>query len=266
MPELWDRYGRDVGYFGRGHESWVNGLPDDDGRHRIVFKGGSALIMRFGMSARATKDLDAAFRGELDEAVVLIQGKAATGWNGFTGRTTDAQPILRAHTSPPPLRFKIKLSYLKKDFVTIPFEISSQEAFSLRDPEVTSPAISLRPVKLKEPEAVAFLPLRFQIAQKLHACTESSSEDHANDRARDLADLILIEKLGVSRVDLPAIKSACLEIFATRAAQPWPPVIQEFPGWNSIWDNLRQTEGLAITLEEAMAAVTRFVSHIDAAK
>lgn len=244
----------------------LDGLPDDNGRHRIVFKGGSALIMRFGMNARATKDLDAAFRGELDEAVRLIQGKAITGWHGFTGRVTDAQPIQKARTSPPPLRFKIKLSYLEKDFMTVPFEISSEEAASLRYPEVISLAISLEPVKLKEPDAVAFLPLKFQIAQKLHACTEASSEDHANDRARDLADLMLIEELGVSTIELPEIKSACIEIFATRATQPWPPVIRKFPGWNAIWGNLQQTEGLSISLEEAIDTVNSFVSRINTAE
>ena len=43
-----------------------DGFPDDNGRTRIVFKGGAAIEMRYGLRARTTKDLDAAFRGELD--------------------------------------------------------------------------------------------------------------------------------------------------------------------------------------------------------
>jgi len=179
----------------------LDGLPDEEGRQRIVFKGGAALEMRFGLRARSTKDLDASYRGDLEEAVMLI-GKAVTaGWSGFTGRATEVELIERARVQPPPARFNIKLAYRGKDLVTIPFEISSAEATSLQEPEVSSVAISLEPVHLMGPVTAVLLPLRYQIAQKLHACTEQPSDDHPNDRPRDLADLMLIEELGVEEDD-----------------------------------------------------------------
>jgi predicted nucleotidyltransferase component of viral defense system len=45
----------------------LDGLRDDSGREMIAFKGGSALEIRFGLRARASKDLDGAYRGELQK-------------------------------------------------------------------------------------------------------------------------------------------------------------------------------------------------------
>ncbi|KJF18534.1 nucleotidyl transferase AbiEii/AbiGii toxin family protein [Acidithrix ferrooxidans] len=139
----------------------LDGLRDDQRIPRIAFKGGSALVMRFGTKARATKDLDAAFRGNLELAVSLITEKAEIGWCGFTGRVTEPQPIETLIGSTTAIRFKIKLAYRNKDFMTIPFEMSTEEAASLNEPEVIALAISLKRVQLIEPAAIAFLPIRF---------------------------------------------------------------------------------------------------------
>lgn len=243
----------------------LDGLPDEEGRQRIVFKGGAALEMRFGLRARSTKDLDAAYRGDLDEAVALI-GKAVTaGWSGFTGWVTEVELIERARVQSPPVRFNIKLAYRGKDLISIPIEISLAEATSLQEPEVSFVAISLEPVHLKGPATVALLPLRYQIAQKLHACTESPSDDYSNDRSRDLADLMLIEELGVEEDDLPGVRAACVEIFDARGIHRWSPLVQAFPGWDALWNNIVENEGLSISLNDAVIAVSGFVERINAA-
>jgi len=243
----------------------LDGLPDENGRQRIAFKGGAALEMRFGLRARSTKDLDATYRGDLDEAVALI-GKAVTvGWSGFTGRVTEAEMIERARVHSPLVQFTIKLAYRRKDFVSIPIEISPAEAASLQELVVSSVAISLEPVHLIGPATVALLPLRYQIAQKLHACTEPPSDDHPNDRPRDLADLMLIEELGVDKDDLPGIRAACVEIFDARGIHRWPPLVRAFPGWDSLWSNLVENESLLISLNDAVVAVNEFVERVNAA-
>jgi hypothetical protein len=242
-----------------------DGFPDDDGRPRIVFKGGAAIEMRYGLRARSTKDLDAAFRGDLDEAVSLIEEAVTAGWSGFTGRVTEVEFIERAKVQPPPVRVKIKLAYCGKDFVTIPFEISSGEAASLEEPDIFSLAISLKPVQLDGSTSVALLPLSYQIAQKLHACTEPPRDDFPNDRARDLPDLLLMEELGIGESNLSSVRTACVEIFDARRSHQWPPQVQAFPGWDVLWNNLAETEGLEISLNDAVIAVNLFINRINAA-
>ncbi len=240
----------------------LDGFPNEDGRPRIVFKGGAALEMRYGLRARSTKDLDASFRGDLDAAVLLIERAVATGWSGFTGRVTEAELIQRARVQPPPVRLNIKLAYRGKDFVTIPFEISAAEATSLQDPEIFSVAISLEPVQLAGSATVALLPLRYQIAQKLHACTEPPSDDYPNDRARDLPDLLLMEELGIDEDNLPSVRAACVEIFDVRGIHQWPPQVQAFPGWDVLWNNLVENESLLISLDDAVIALNLLIKRI----
>lgn len=242
-----------------------DGFPDDDGRPRIVFKGGAAIEMRYGLRARSTKDLDAAFRGDLDEAVSLIREAVISGWSGFTGQVSEVEFIERAKVQPPPVRLKIKLAYRGRDFVTIPFEMSPAEATSLQDPEIFSVAISLEPVQLDGQASMALLPLRYQIAQKLHACTEPPSEDYPNDRVRDLPDLLLIEELGIDENNLGSVRVACIEIFDSREAHFWPPQVQAFPGWDILWNNLAENEGLVMSLNEAVHAVNSLINRINAA-
>ena len=66
----------------------LDGLKDEEGRERIAFKGGAALELRFGFRARASNDLDGAYRGEVSEAIGLIDEGVRRGWSGFTGRTS----------------------------------------------------------------------------------------------------------------------------------------------------------------------------------
>ena len=53
--------------------------------------------------------------------------------------------------------------------------------------------------------------LRYQIAQKVHACTERFA-DRENDRVHDLIDLQLMEEL-IEQHD--RVKQACVEVFAS---------------------------------------------------
>ncbi len=242
----------------------LDGLRDSDGVERIGFKGGAALELRFGFKARTSKDLDAAYRGELTEGLALIADALAAGWNNFTGVLGEPEDITRAGITPAPVRVKIKLRYKNRAFITIPFEMAAAEGQSMRSPEPLPPAVKLAPVQLPEPDTIPFLPIRYQIAQKLHACTEDCG-DPANQRVRDLADLLLIKELAVADKDLPAVHAACTEIFHGRNKHPWPPAVTLWPDWEQLWARLVDNEGLDLTLEEAATAVGAFIDAIDAA-
>ena len=156
----------------------------------------------------------------------------------------------------------MKLLYKGKDFVTVPVEMSAAEGRSLDAVEVLPPAVSLLPARLCSPERVPFLPLRYQIAQKLHACADVPGDGQTNDRVRDLADLHMIELLAVAGDDLPLIRAACVEIFAGRATHEWQPPISAHPGWDILWSDLAAKESLPLSLEGAMVRVRSFIERI----
>jgi hypothetical protein len=243
----------------------LDGLRDDEDTHLFVFKGGAGLQMRYGLQTRATKDLDAAFRAEMETVVKRVTSAVESGWSGFTGVVTNAEPITRANLTPRPMRMKVKLFYKGRGFITIPFEVSPAEATSIDIPEMVPVAIDLEPVRLEGPTALPFLPLRYQIAQKIHACSEPSTDAYPYDRVRDLVDLDLIEELSVRDEHLPDIKAACVEIFESRAMHAWPPRMRSGPGWNQLWDRLSEDERLEMTLDEALASANAFVARIDSA-
>ena len=143
---------------------------------------------------------------------------------------SDKAEITHAGITPPPWRGKIKLAYNSKPFSTVAFEMSAAEGASLDSPEYHRVAISLTPVQLPDPGKNAFLPARYQIAQKLHACTEPPTDGHPNIRVRDLYDILLIAEL-VDLEEYPALSAACREIFELRGRHTWPPVLSEQPSW-----------------------------------
>jgi hypothetical protein len=243
----------------------LDGLKDEEGQERIAFKGGAALELRFGFRARASNDLDGAYRGEVSEAIGLIDEGVRRGWSGFTGRTTEGESIMGTGLAVAPVRFRVKLLYKEKDFVTVPMELSPVEGHSLDQVEVLPAAMSLAPVQLAEAEAIPFLPIRYQVAQKLHACTEDLGEERPNQRARDLADILLIEELALGDEQMSGLRDACVEIFELRGKHRWPPTVVAWPGWDDIWERLVETERLDYSIAEAIARVQDLVDRIDSA-
>jgi predicted nucleotidyltransferase component of viral defense system len=234
----------------------LDGLKDEEGREQIAFKGGAALELRFGFRARASNDLDGAYRGEVAEAIGLIDEAVRRGnSNVGTGRTTEGEQIIGTGLAVAPVRFRVKLLYKEKDFVTVPMELSPVEGHSLDQLEVLPAAVSLAPVQLAEAEAIPFLPIRYQVAQKLHACSEDLGEERPNQRARDLADILLIEELALNDVQMSGLRDACVEIFGLRGKHPWPPTVVPWPGWDNIWNRLVETERLDYSIAEAVARV-----------
>ncbi len=232
----------------------LDGLPGEDGRARLVIKGGGGLQLRLGARARTTSDLDTAFRGDIIEARDLLRSALIRGWSGFEGVLSDEVEITRAGITPPPWRARIKLAYKSKPFSTVAFEMSAAEGASLDFPEYHSVAISLAPVQLPDPGKIAFLPARYQIAQKLHACTEPPTGDHPNTRVRDLYDILLIAEL-VELEEYPALSAACREIFELRGRHTWPPVLSEQPSWRETWRRLAEDRQVGLTFDQAFADV-----------
>jgi hypothetical protein len=116
---------------------------------------------------------------------------------------------------------------------------------------------------LSGPKTVPCLSLRYQIAQKIHACTERFDESE-NDRSRDLIDLILLRDLVE---DLSAVREACATTFTRRRKHPWPPELTIERSWPETYTAEARRYGFDVqTVDEAADLVRAFISEIDVAE
>lgn len=248
------------------------------GQPVFEFKGGVAIEMRLRRLSRAdipepsaveartarpraTKDLDATYRGTMDtlEAAVrdaLVEPRHHFGFRVETERS--AAPFMR--------RFRIRVSYreerfgriVEQSFNSVKLEISIYEGARL-SPEMV-PAFSLKPFGFDGPECLPCIPLAKQIAQKLHAVTERPPEGKANDRFRDLLDIVLLSALAPPS---PELHAACAEIFTIRGKQTWPPEIVTYPQWVKPLEQQAEEMGLDHrSAEDIVAHVAEYVRQI----
>ena len=249
------------------------------GNSLFQFKGGAAIelrLRRFIASTpsasrssmpqpRATRDLDAAYRGAIEEIEAAVRAALAEPRHNFSFRvvveTPDA-PFMR--------RFTIRVAYQETrlgrmqntPFSSMQLEVSAYEGMH-RLPDMV-PAFSLKPFGLEGPDALPCLPLIKQIAQKLHAVTEHLGGDRKNERFRDLVDLVLLSALEPAS---PVLREACLETFEIRGKQPWPPDILADATWLLPMNKLAAEMGLDITsAEEIVARVRVYVRDIGSAE
>lgn len=239
-------------------------LRDEDGSHRFVAKGGAALELRFGSRARTSKDYDSVYRGALDEAVGEVEAAVDRTWNGFSGRITRVAQVEVPGLATKLARFEVKLAYKGKPFVTIPMEVAAPEGAALG--VVDTVEVSLEPVGLPAPPSVPCLSVRYQVAQKLHACTDPLDGERPNDRAHDLAGLILLEEL-LGDDDMAKVRTACVDVFTTRDRQAWPPALVTPAHWGLLWTAIVEEGDLPVTaLDEAVGRVRGLIERIDAAR
>jgi hypothetical protein len=112
---------------------------------------------------------------------------------------------------------------------------------------------------------VPSLGVRYQIAQKIHACTEPPPDGkQENPRFHDLLDLILLREL-VDQ-DWAGVRSACTDIFKVRGKQPWPPELVIPPSWPEAFAALAAEHGFDINdVQEAARQVREMIARIDVA-
>lgn len=231
----------------------------DEPNKGLLLKGGVAMELRLGVKARATKDVDFVFHGSLDALIEDLDEAFAEPYSGFSFERGQAEPIRDTGS----YRFDVKLYYGEKrqSWQTLQVEVSPAEIDPLEYDEV--PAIGIEDFGLAGPEAVLCLALRYQIAQKLHACTERFEDGKENDRSRDLIDLILLRELVE---DLAAVREACVKTFERRGKHAWPPELTIEPSWPETYAAEAEKYGFETeTVEEAAELVRAFIAEIDAA-
>jgi len=166
----------------------------------------------------------------------------------------------RRHTGS--VRFDVRVRWKTKTLAKIKLEVSGAEGGAGRDYD------SLPSFSLAEQFGMAAgvadvpcLPLRYQVAQKLHAVSDPRED---NDRFRDLIDLIILDDLNEDGDE--ALREACTEIFALRDQHAWPPQVVAHEDWDQGYQAMAAVMNFPITdLSDALRLVRAMVARIEAA-
>jgi hypothetical protein len=170
LEKLIGRHSRDEGVAADRVRRWISTMALLGALERVqvdgaapgfLLKGGVAIELRVRAGARATKDVDAVFRGEAHALLDALNTAFAEPYRQFgfeRGEPEDHGPHAK--------RFDVKLSYQTRSWATVRLEVSGPEIGA--DEVEFVEAISLEIFELSGPKEIACLPLRFQIAQKAH--------------------------------------------------------------------------------------------------
>jgi hypothetical protein len=250
---------------------------DDTGRTHFLLKGGTYLQYRLGVTGRTTKDVDGLIRGDLDEFLSALDQALRQPWGPFTLTRTAAVVIDVGGRVIKPRRFWVKLAIKGKVWRSIKVEVAGDEAGAASEHDVLL-SVSLDHFGLPTPDQLLGIAVRFQIAQKLHASTDPHQPPtEPNERARDIADLLLLRDLVTLEGQLSSadIGSACAALFQARANEaaalgrpprPWPPVVTAHPHWHRDYDRVAQEADLNLTLSDAVAELNGWIIELEAAR
>jgi hypothetical protein len=209
---------------------------------------------------RATKDLDATYRGAMGDLEEAVRAALAAPRHRFAFRVeleTPVAPVMR--------RFRIRVSYQEErfnrtvltSFSNVQLEVSTYEG-THRTPDMV-PAYSLTPFGFEGPDTLPCIPLAKQIAQKLHAVTEPPAPGRTNDRFRDLLDIVMLSALVAPSPDL---REVCEETFAIRDKQGWPPEIVTYPHWVEPME--RRAEEIGLDQKSAAVSAQHVADYVRA--
>jgi len=246
-------------------------LPD-----AVAIKGGMGIKLRFGeRGTRATSDLDVSTCSRGEEFEQVFRARLAEGWGavppskGERRRSPDA-PDRVAFTASVRVAKLHNPGLARPEYVMHPYRVSIAflgNAWGALDVEVSDPEIGLHAHPRKEIDGelawfggyfsfgelqpVELVDLEYQIAQKIHAVSDSAYE-----RAHDLVDLQILWNV---EPDLPLLNRLCVGTFGWRNQQLWPPLpLRQMEGWALAYADAREeTEVNGHTPVLANVAVAR---------
>jgi hypothetical protein len=251
-------------------QRWLNAMVvtavldrvrDEDDEPIFLLKGGVAMELRLQLRARATSDYDTAFRARAEEMLDRLDEALTQSWSDFT-ITRDAPERI---TTTQAVRVRLRLSYRGRSWGSVNLELAPVEGDMGGELDRVT-ADPLRALQVPLPDVASCVSLRYQVAQKLHACTEVFDEGRENDRFRDVMDVLLVEDL-LRQVGLARVRDACIDIFSVRAKHAWPPTVTVHDSWRGPFAQLARDNGFSPEdIEEAVVELTQLIAAIDAAE
>jgi hypothetical protein len=172
-----------------------------------------------------------------------------------------------------PRRFDLTLGLRGKTWRRIPLDVSPEEGIAGKRADLFS-APSLKHFGVDTPSVTAGILMDYQVAQKLHACTDPNTTEHPNDRVRDVVDLNLLRDVFYEEQhDMTALCEACLDLFAFREleadktgykpSRSWPPTVVAHPHWNRDYNAFAKEVKVGYSLEDAVARLNGWIDQID---
>lgn len=251
-------------------------VVDPTGTPTFLLKGGTMLQHRLGLSARATSDVDGLVRGDLDRFIEELDVVMTKEWGPLTMTRSEIEAINAPTRVQKPRRFQVHVALRGQKWRRVQIELAPDEGGAGAVPE-TVPAPCLAGFGLDGPDELAVLAMRYQIAQKLHACSDPHDPPTSvNDRPRDIVDLMLLRDL-VNLEGTPTlaeIREATTRVFEARARdalalnrppRSWPCTVVAHPQWPTAYARAAADGGVTVTLDEGITAVNEWIALIDAA-
>ncbi|OCI32153.1 nucleotidyl transferase AbiEii/AbiGii toxin family protein [Oerskovia enterophila] len=248
---------------------------DTTGQPLFLLKGGTLLQHRLPSApTRATKDVDGLIRGDIDDFLAKLDDEFAEPWGPLTLRRDAVEVIQAPARVVKPRRFDVVVELRGKTWRRIQVEIAPDEGSAGAEPEPFTPP-TLAGLGLPDPTAMVGIAMRYQVAQKIHACTDPHDPPTAvNDRARDVVDLLLLRDLAEIGQDPAVVRAAVVDIFVarardaqalSRAVRAWPCVVVAHPHWPTDYARAAADAQMDLTLDEAVAELNAWLAQIDAA-
>lgn len=236
---------------------------DGEGQPLFAAKGGVAMELRLGVkNARATQDFDATFRAAEEQMLDRLDEALREPYLDFT--FTRFEPAI-SNAELGFVQVRVKIDYRGRSWQSVTLELMPAEGDSARELDDV-PAFPLDFVGIDGPERIACIPLRYQLAQKAHACTEEMPNGKSNDRTRDLIDITLIREM-IGSDGLAATRAACVETFKIREKQAWPPRVKIEEHWPEQFTREAAVLGFEPSdVVEAVERVHAIFDEIDAAR
>lgn len=223
----------------------------------FLIKGGVALELRLPGRARATRDLDVTLATCDGPLIDAVESALQAEFEGFKFRRKGEPYVMPNNV----LRVEIAIQYEGRSWATVRLDVTTNELDTLEIEYIE--AFPLRPFGLTGPERLPCLALPYQIAQKIHAVSESRPQGRDNDRVRDMVDLLLLRG-GGSVTDLAAVRVACQRVFDLRGTHSWPPTFEPPDWWVAEFERSASEVGLGeIGFAEALAEMRGFIGEID---
>jgi hypothetical protein len=250
---------------------------EDDGRSSFLLKGGTYLQYRMDWAARPTKDVDGLVRGDIDRFIEALDETIREPWGPLQLTRTEVEVIEVPGKPVKPRRFYMQVSLRGDVWRKVKIEISPDEAGAAGEHDVL-PAPDLKFLGIPSPGQLLGIAMRFQIAQKIHACTDPHSPpDQKNDRARDVVDLLLLRDLvnAEGTPSLSELRGACIAVFEARAEdaraaewppRDWPPTAVAYEHWGIDYAAAAGKGGITLGLDEAITELNVWIAQIDAAE
>jgi len=192
---------------------------------RYAIKGGMALEVRFGMRARASRDVDVSVPVPFESIPDLLDDILAVGFDAFTIRRRGPLRVLeRAKV----YRAELNVEFAGRRLYRLDLDINGSE---FEPSTEVIPSGMLTELGLPGPVHVALLEVAAQLAHKIHAATQPSTDVYTNERYRDVLDALIIADS--TTLDYEWARVVCGAEFARRGTHGWPPRFDLDERWSA---------------------------------